>query len=411
MNGNLNGELRARTLNKKVKEERYGIIGVEIKARRISLSQTLEALSDNVCSLSYLCKIEKNKIEPNRAFLREICKRLELSEEKVDYLFKLKEILISVVHAYIIGDINFIKKRYEEGKGLENYRFNIIKLIYCLAKKDIEGADIVNIKLTPLYSTMSDFDITIYALFSAILSFYKGEFSNALDDIEYLPEFMLLNDVEVLRDELVFKIHYVMNIPDTPSYYEIVKNKYYEYSYYNYLDYAKYLISCYYIKNNCEKSYEFIINTINDEKIKSSLVGVKSFFDNNVSHLIGIDDKLLNDFAKTLKYICIDNNKAISIIENNECSYFREDYDFIILRYLTCLSLKEKVDYIFKNGLPLAIGYEDEYLKKYFINEVARMPITANRNRYIVKAYYMAYSGIIDQFDFGDYRYDEEDDR
>ena len=51
----LKNELHARHLRKISKDDKSGIIGVEIKNRRKNKEQTLEKLSDNICSLSYLC--------------------------------------------------------------------------------------------------------------------------------------------------------------------------------------------------------------------------------------------------------------------------------------------------------------------------------------------------------------------
>lgn len=399
-------ELYLRTVKKNVSEDRNEIIGVEIRSRRKSQSQTLEAVCENICSQSYLCKLEKNKIEPNMAFVREICHRVELSEDKVQYLFDLREAIIKVLDAYVKGDNEFVREAYETGLGFENYRFAIIKLIYFLSIKDLDNATRVSDELIPIFNEMSDFDLTIFAIFSAILYFYKGEFRNALDNLEYLYEFKLLEGVVIIRDSLVFKLHLAMNMSDTPYYYEIVKKSYYENGYYQLIDNLKYHICLYYIKNKCDSSYNRIFNTINNVKLKTSIIAIKSFFDNDISKLINYDDALLNDFAKTLKFICIDQEKAVSLIENNESCCYELEYDSIFLKYFLCDLYKDKIDYIFKSGLPLAIGYNDDFLKKFFIDEIAKMPINLSRNRNLIKAYIMAYGGDFDKYDFGEYKYE-----
>ena len=60
-------------------EDTYAVIGVELRNRRIALSRTLNGVAFKTCSVSYLSKIENNKIHPNKAYVREICNKLDLS--------------------------------------------------------------------------------------------------------------------------------------------------------------------------------------------------------------------------------------------------------------------------------------------------------------------------------------------
>ena len=61
-------------------------IGSEIRLKRNRMNLTLKALTDNTCSVSYLSKIEHNKIEPNMMILRELCGRLKINDEQFEQL-------------------------------------------------------------------------------------------------------------------------------------------------------------------------------------------------------------------------------------------------------------------------------------------------------------------------------------
>ena len=173
---NLQTEIKKRVIKKRLGDDKYNIVGVEIKSRRKKQSITLEALSNDVCSQSYLCKMEMNKIEPNREFLREICSRLEITGDKLDNLLMLKDIIIGVIKALILDDNDFINSAYEEGNGLENYRFSIIRLAYYLANKKIGQAEIVYDELRCVISSMPEFDLAMFSALSALLSYYKADF-------------------------------------------------------------------------------------------------------------------------------------------------------------------------------------------------------------------------------------------
>ena len=94
------------------KEEENKIIGAEIRDRRISLSRTLVSLSYKICSVSYLCKIENNKILPNKLFIRELCKRLDLEDDKINELLRLNLTLDDMVKNYFEKDYAEIEKAY-----------------------------------------------------------------------------------------------------------------------------------------------------------------------------------------------------------------------------------------------------------------------------------------------------------
>ena len=95
------GKIQERISLSELKKDKYEIVGVEIRNRRIKLMLTLDSLADGICSLSYLCKIETNKIDPNETILRELCHRLELSNEQVDKLLNLRDVLKECIEAFL----------------------------------------------------------------------------------------------------------------------------------------------------------------------------------------------------------------------------------------------------------------------------------------------------------------------
>ena len=407
----LSNELKYRAMRRKVHDDKYSIVGVEIKNRRMNSLQTLEALSQDVCSVSYLCKVEQNKIEPNKAFLRELCSRLELSDDKVDYLFELRDVIIEMIHAYVIGDVSFIDMCCEHGNGFENYRFKIMLLINNLAKRDFDLAYDNMMNLMPLLSNMGNFDLAIFSMFSAITLFYRFSFKEALDCLMYLDDFNICDDIKVLKGVMIFKLHFALNKSDTPYWYDKAKMLLFEHGYYNMIDELKYALCLYYIKNDCVDTYELIKNRITNRIDRNSLDGINAVMnDNNLTGLLNFSDNELNEFAKTLKMV-INEPKSIENLLANKPNYYVIGFDYVLLEYLSFESYKDRLDYIFKVGLPNAYACGDDYLKRYFIREVARMPIHIRKNRAIVRAFILAYGKDFSIVDAEVFKYDDEEDK
>ena len=78
----------------------YSMIGTELKRARTSQSQTLSSVAGNLCSVSYLCKVEKAQLKPNAYMLNEICKKLHVESPKINLLFELKHLLLKAVKLY-----------------------------------------------------------------------------------------------------------------------------------------------------------------------------------------------------------------------------------------------------------------------------------------------------------------------
>ncbi len=393
--GRLKEELHSRQIRRYSRDDKYEIVGTEIKKRRKNRSQTLEALSENVCSLSYLCKIEKNQIEPNKSFLREICSRLELSDDKIDYLFELKETIANIIKAYLVEDYGFVEYAFVSGEGLENYRYDIIKLAYYISKKDIRMADLINSKLMSITTSMSDYDLAIYSIFASILAVLKYDFKEALDDIEYLDPKFIGKEATLLKATLEFKIHFAMNMADTPTYYEIAKKLSFEYGYYSSIESLNYYMAHYYIKNKCDQSFESLVGRMSNKKLISSLKCIYAFFNNNITAVVNIDENL-NDYANVLKMLCINYKDAKKLIRDNAVDYYRFDYDELLLEYLSLDVRKHRYDYILKKGLPLATKYNDKYLCDYFIYELSTITKKTVGYKSFLNAYLMV-NGIIEK--------------
>ena len=150
------------------------IIGLEIRRKRLDLSITLQNLCFDLCSPSYLCKIERNQIQANRQILNELCKRIDITDKQRKMLFNFYQILQDAVIAFAKGDLERLKEYYNQGQGFENYRYRLIQYIYYIAKDERFKAKEIYRELVRIMDSMQTLDMMLFSLFSGIL-FYKED--------------------------------------------------------------------------------------------------------------------------------------------------------------------------------------------------------------------------------------------
>lgn len=105
------------------------IIGAELKRRRLANSITLEEFGCG-CSISYHSKIENGKIIPKLSILQELCEKSGITEKELDSLITLDEKIAKVIEYIFWDNRDEIAKIYEEICMFDNYKSNLIKMVY-----------------------------------------------------------------------------------------------------------------------------------------------------------------------------------------------------------------------------------------------------------------------------------------
>ena len=372
-------------------KDTYYIVGSEIRARRMRLEMTLEALADGICSLSYLCKIENSKIEPNKAFLNELCERLELSTTQVNTLLSLREALERCNVDFLNNRCDYIDDYFEKGRDLDNYRYSIIRFIYFIYHKNLPVANKIYLDLLQISQTMREFDFVVFSIFSAYLQYYNFRFNEAIEILECLDKFKLDDTLEALKTICLFKASYAANKADAPIHYLKAKGILFDIGLYELIDEMRYIVCLYYIKNN---NYYFLgkeIDSIRNFLFKNSLRLIKDFKDKNVSKIMDYSENDLSDFAKMLKYYVTDYDKFKADLSLYENDYYSYDYDY---NYLLILASKLEERYptiLFNEIIPRVCNSDDTYIKYFVLREVANLG-SGNKNRSLIRAYFLLFS-------------------
>lgn len=370
------------------KEEESKIIGAEIRDRRISLSRTLVSLSYKICSVSYLCKIENNKILPNKIFVRELCKRLDLEDEKISELLHLNKTLNDIVKFYFLDDYIEIEAAYKRGLGLLNYRYKIIEMIYYISKKDYYTADKLASSLFKMSSTMTDNDLHIFSLFYGILEFYNQSFKNSLS---------ILNTIDVLKpkskyiillkNRFIFNSYICLNDLNTMFFYKEAIQALLENGLYDDLDRINYLFCIYLIRNNILSELKKVYPRVKNYVYKRSLsLYIKLKMNPNIK----IKDKWLKNVKPYFYYLALlktNFNNAKKEIELLNDLSFDVDFNVFILKYLIITDPKEKFNYIENVAIPTIEKTKDEYAKIFFLNELHNLAVWLSKYKSFASAY------------------------
>ncbi len=196
-------------INKRVELERYKRdftdIGSFIKEKRKELRVTQDEISNGICSISYLSKIENNQIIPNDFYVKEIMEKLDVDQAVYSRSLREKEYLEKVISAYFYMEDNVQKEVYEEIKDIEhNLVINLCKLGYTVYF-GLEDENQYVMMLQHLVNNMSDYEVKVYLFFASIFFIANEKYKTALELI--LLNQKLPNNNELL-DGMFYEISY-----------------------------------------------------------------------------------------------------------------------------------------------------------------------------------------------------------
>ena len=165
---------------KNVSKETIRIIGAELKRRRLYQSKTLVNLS-SICSVSYISKIENGKIIPKYNVLRDLCEEHGITKEELDTLLEVDSLINNSVENLFWNNREKIKEIYDRIYMLDNYKVNLIKVIYEIVFQHWNSVlELLN-SIKIIKENLGEYD---YYLYHLLMMFY----SNAINDFPTVYE-------------------------------------------------------------------------------------------------------------------------------------------------------------------------------------------------------------------------------
>ena len=353
--------------------------GIEIKLKRNLKEMTLAEVAEDICSISYLCKIEQNQIKPNLICLNDICKKLDIKDDALEALLRMDTLLENMVLAYYLKDKQKLEKIYNDGKGLENYRYKIIKFIYYISIFDYENADLLTMDIISLVSVLNDYDLLAFSVFYDILYF------NALNpkDIYYELNIIekLIHDDNALKfiiDELRLKALYKMNSPLVIKKGDELINKYLNSARFDLIDDVRYLESLFYLFNSDFLGYEKTKKLIKTKSLIKNLDLYNKVLNSEKIYIKDLKDT--TDFAYCVGLAKIDGAKALELFNQKNFYNMSVEYDDTLIEYLTLEDIQSKYNFISFIVLPYIKASKNKMIGKYYEKELLK--ITKETNKY-----------------------------
>lgn len=372
----------------------YSMIGTELKRVRTSQAQTLSSVAGDLCSVSYLCKVEKAQLKPNRYMLNEICKKLNLSSPKLDLLFELKDKLNIAVKLFYLKRDEDLLSLYEECKGLDNYRSKLIALIYLVYNYRLEEAQEIVKELVKITNVMHEDELSIFMVFYSYIKYYEESYNETIDNIRVLSNHSTLEEnLAKIASLLCLKCYIKTNSSMTLVHCQKLLDLFLKTSEYNQAEYIRYLQSFYMITNDmlecAYKEYTYISNPIFKNTLefyfdlKSNTLKKKSAYHS------------LRPFASLIYTALFERENYLDVFINMDKNLGYDcDFSLNIANYLTLTDDEEKCEEIVDIIIPNIVQTQNQMESRFFLTEFCRICLETGRYKNFCKAYFDLNGGL-----------------
>lgn len=349
----------------------FAVIGPELRLRRKLLNKTLKFIAYKICSISYVCKIESSAINPNRAFLSEISKRIDMTEEEIDGLFDLRECLKEGIRGLLFNDNSKVLNIINEKREYENYRFKLLKFLNYLQTNDLLSARKIYDNLLDIMKTMVSFDFKVFVLLSSIYLYKCGAIIEAYDSLKLLDEMELDKYMKMALDLYIFNCLNSLCRPETVLYYQKTKENLLNIGAYDMLDEINYNFALFFIRTGSVDYSEQIINTIKNEKRRKSITLISAYLSEKSISQFKKKDLLAS--AKCLFDYIHDKKSLLDDIEESKKDYYQLDFNDLVFNYMLKENNLEKYDYLINVVINKLKKCDDVFVKRFFVKEAYKI--------------------------------------
>ncbi|MBP5342397.1 helix-turn-helix transcriptional regulator [bacterium] len=182
-------------------------IGAIARMRRLELNMTLEQVSNRICSVSYLSKVESNKIVPNPVCMALLMEKMRMPKYEQYLLENENELLSESLNYFYCLDRSSYRMLFEKVEDIKNAIASIIKIGYYILIKEYDEIETLINETKKLVGSLSSFSLEVFSLYSALYSIEKCEFENANNILERLIDQKGDATFMILVKEAIFKSH------------------------------------------------------------------------------------------------------------------------------------------------------------------------------------------------------------
>ena len=196
----------------KQKEEQYldyALIGDAIKKKRLEVNDTQALVAKGVCSISYLSKVENNKMVPSAQVVKKLSERLDIDVEGLMPKSQGNQLLVLCLKYFFYEDFDALLNLEE---AINNTHHHVLIEVYSLMShvvnnQRVEAERLMN-DLELRVMSMEDDLLQFYLLVSAYLLDELGAYDKALTALRTLSMFnFFMPYVEVLKHSLMGRVY------------------------------------------------------------------------------------------------------------------------------------------------------------------------------------------------------------
>ncbi|MCB9498331.1 MAG: helix-turn-helix transcriptional regulator [Bacillales bacterium] len=190
-------------------------IGALAKRKRLNLGLTQSEVAKSICSISYLSKIESNKINPNPRCLELLMEKVKIPKWEIYVLENAPELLQNSIDFFYDIDLDAYRSLYKDVEEIEdNHTADIIKLGYYVMNKDKDSAKNLIERDLSLVNSMDRDMIKIFALYCGEYFLMVSDFETALSIATVLSDTRKTEKkLSVLIDDFCFRLYYKTKRP------------------------------------------------------------------------------------------------------------------------------------------------------------------------------------------------------
>lgn len=359
--------------------DNYQALGAEIREYRLKQSKTLSSVADSSFSVSYLCKIEKNKVRASNKYLKEICDKFDISEEKVESLLSSRDILLEAVKCFYYNDLKGQNDILFKCEGLDNHRIILIRFICAITQfKIVECENYIN-KLWKLASSLVDLDLVIFTTFYGIYKYYRGDYIESMDYIKTALEFNINIDfVKPIQYAFLFLDAYRTYSRNIVNYYNKLEYMQLEYGSSLDLEQVHYYMCLYYLNVSQNRNFKKNILKLKD---KNRIYSLNIIYKIILHKDFKADVDELDNLAKCFYLAYNKDSNILSIINNT--SLFQFDKLLITYYYYKQTDQLKSIEYLEEVLLPYIINNGISYIGNRLLNELLMSPLKSTKYKHM----------------------------
>lgn len=364
----------------------YEMIGAELKRKRTTQSKTLSYVAGDVCSVSYLCKVEKNQLKPNQWMLKEICKKLNIESPKMNILFELNELLDSCVRAFATNNMAVIEEIFHKCQTFDNYKSLLIQLIYHIKKYQFYEAQKIAQNLMKITKEMREKELTVFVAFFAILNFYEENYTEAIDNLLSLTAVGKDPSISMLMNYYLFLSYFKLNHPFTLKYGQILIETLFQSSLMKEIQWVRYYIGLYQAKNGFLTEAEEELRHLKNTEYYDSL---KLILDLENHQLPKQNNNMnLRPFMKLVWIHLSKPDQYFDFLHQlSDHDEYSADYNRNLISYWALSTDEERFQEIVDVYIPNVMRTKNGYDRMFFLKELCRFSFQFGKYKAFAKAY------------------------